>query len=127
MKSLRRERMKVVRYTGSHWMAFDVEESSSGVLRSVTVPHYEFSADACTLVSPGLYAIAVDEVTMRSEGDFHRSRRRIATSALFENNSDLMDLARNIAMGVCLVVMILVWFQVGHMSGLIDVIAKQVK
>lgn len=127
MSVRRRDRLEVVRFTGSNVQAFEVEETSSGVLRSLTAPHYEFAADVCTLVRPGLYAVAIDEVTMRSESDFHRSRRRIATGALFENNSDLMDLARNIAMGVMFVVCIILLFQVGHIAGVIDVVAKSVK
>lgn len=127
MKIARRERLRVVRFDGSDVSSFEVEELPQGILRSVSAPHYEFAADVCKLVAPNLYAVAMDEVTMRSEGDFHRSRRRIATSALFENNSDIMDLARNIAMGVVFVVCIIVLFQVGHIAGVLDVAVRHLK
>jgi hypothetical protein len=122
----RRDVVSVVRFDGNQINLIEVKESAAGVLRSVAAPHYEFSADVCTLLGPGLYGVAMDEVVLRSETDFHRSRRRIATSALFENNSDVMELARNIAFGVVLVVSLLVWFQVGHIAGALDAVTKAV-
>lgn len=119
-----RDAVRVVLFDGQGSRSFEVDETAAGVLRSKVAPHYEFAADVCTIVAPGLYALAADDVTMRSEADFHRTRKRIATSALFENNSDMMDLARNIAVGVSVVVNVLVWFQVGHMAGLVDALMK---
>lgn len=114
-KVVKGREIRLARYDGAQWSLHQMEETDEGTLREKH-GRYELSADVAVPLAPDLYVVAVDEVTLRSEADFHATRRRIVFRSLFTNSGDLMELAKNITIFTCLIVAVLLWFQLGQLA-----------
>ncbi len=117
-------KLELIQWNGKRFSVSDVQ-LRDGVL--VGKGDLAIAVGACEVVKPGVYFVGVDDVTMRTEADFHDLRRRIAMRSLFDNTGDLMDMARNIAMFLSVIIAIGLWLQVGGMRGDLSSVQAQQK
>lgn len=104
----------MLHYDGSQWVIYSCAIESGGILRDSL--GREFMADACTAVRDDLYVLAASPVTLLSESDFLAARKRVVFRSLFENNSDVMDLIRNIGFWIVVALAVIVYFRVAGMA-----------
>lgn len=119
----------VYRWSGAAWSKLPCRLTAEGSLKSA---EGEFASDVCTRVDDGVYIVCLDELTMRSEADFHATRRRIALRTLFDNNGDLMMMAQQYAGIACVVIAIILLVTVanmggtlGHIEGAVNALSKK--
>lgn len=105
----------LVVYDGEQFTAYDDVRRSD--VNTLLFDGGEVSVDLVRVVRPGLYVYAADELQLLKETDFHSARRRVIFASLFQNNTDIMEFARQAALWVQLAVTLLTWFSVQSVSG----------
>lgn len=112
----RKDACTVVHFDGAQWTAYDAVRTPQGTFKTTAPERLELSGDVAIPAGRDVYVLATDRVTLLGEADFHRARRRVILSALFDNSSDLMEWGRNIAAAVAVVVAFLTYTQVSSMA-----------
>lgn len=117
----------LVHYDGGQWTSYKATRTAQATFKTLSPERLEVGSDGAVYAGGGVYVLAVDRVTLLSEADFHRGRRRVILASLFDNQSDLMEWARNIAAVVAVVVSFLTYNSVSSLSGPLQHVLSQVK